>query len=514
MNEKPIKIQLFFAFSMVSIMLLGMFYVYAFFSSVNTAREAVDERLHTAVFAIKEFIPSDYVERVKKGDLTQTEFNFYKAKISEYASRIGVAYIYILTKNDEGRICFALDQDEPIMSVYRRPTEDIKYVYAEKRELHSQGYDPNIDSSVRSIIMPFTDSFGNFYIIGADVKTNYVQGLILSSILRFVASSLIGLVAVFLVTFIFAKKVSKPIEQLSNFTIELCKRDFDESIDFDEVSYGSKEIKNLSQNIDSMRVRLFEHIRKLSKTIKEKEQVEGELAVAGKIQESFLPKSYFLEKDIEISAFIKPAKQTGGDFFDYFQLDENRICFVIGDVSGKGMPAALFMAKTMTLVRSSVKIFEKLTDMIQFINDELSKNNHSCTFVTFFMGIFDTKTKTLSFVNCGHNPPFLLTSSGSHTMLSIKTNTILGVFEGTRFDSETLKLKENDTFFCYTDGVTEAMATDNSFFGELKLENILSSYNSNSSVTEIVNKVAEQVINFEKDCDQSDDITILAIKIL
>lgn len=206
------------------------------------------------------------------------------------------------------------------------------------------------------------------------------------------------------------------------------------------------------------------------------------------------------------------SKAAGGDLYDFFELPDGRTCFAIGDVSGKGMPAALFMARVMTLIRSGAKMSRDLSEIVNFMNDMLAESNERCTFVTFFMCFYNPETSEMEFANCGHNPPYIKKADGKIEAVKVSVNRILGVFPDGGFKSETIKLGAGETLICYTDGVTEALSFGQEFYGEERLEKLLESQPKESRPTDIVNAVMNDVVEFEKGEEQSDDITILAIQ--
>ena len=239
-----------------------------------------------------------------------------------------------------------------------------------------------------------------------------------------------------------------------------------------------------------------------------------ELDAARDIQFGLLPK--LLPRcpesdDFELHAFLAPARGVGGDFYDFTWLDKHRFFFMIGDVSEKGVPAALLMAVTRTLLRSHVRCDVPLCDAIARVNNELASNNDSLMFVTVFCGLFDVRTGELEYCDGGHNPPCLLPGRAPVMMIQKKTGLALGLLPGFRFQSEKMKLRPGDGLFLYTDGITEAMDCSRQLYSEERLQEALTRCAS-APVCDMVHAVMSDVQRFAAGAPQSDDIAVLAIR--
>ena len=198
----------------------------------------------------------------------------------------------------------------------------------------------------------------------------------------------------------------------------------------------------------------------------QKDRMEDELNVGHKIQMSMVPQTFppFPDRDeFSIHAALHPAREVGGDFYDYFFIDENRLCICIGDVSGKGVPAALFMAVTKTLIKARATDDFSTASIITRVNDEISQNNKAYMFVTIFTGILDLRTGNLTFTNAGHNPPHIKRVNGSLELLSQRHGPVIGAQAGLAFKEDTVTLSKGDFLLMYTDGVTEARNREKEF---------------------------------------------------
>ena len=216
------------------------------------------------------------------------------------------------------------------------------------------------------------------------------------------------------------------------------------------------------------------------------------------------------DKPFEISAFMSPAKKVGGDFYDFFYIDEEHIGFVIGDVSGKGIPATLFMVKTMYLIRNHSKFHDNLKEVYENVNNLSCQRNNEDLFVTSWFGKLNINTGKLIFVNAGHNQP-LIKEKNNFEYLNIRPDFVLGGIDGLDYEEHELNLNPGDMIFLYTDGITEANNNYQGFFGENRLKETLNKY-CDESLNEILDKIKNEVYEFCDDEDQFDDMTMLIIK--
>ncbi len=275
------------------------------------------------------------------------------------------------------------------------------------------------------------------------------------------------------------------------------------------------EIKMLAESLENWHGKYGSLVTEQSKTAKEKQKIQKDLESAREIQLNIVPsgKPEFAEHpEIELYAVMKPAEAIGGDLYDYFFIDENRLLIAIGDVSGKGIPASLFMAIASTLIKTHAKVLSS-KEIVSRVNDELSKRNSNQYFLTLFVGILDVKTGILDYCNAAHNFPYVLTLQGEIKILSKSHGLPPGIFKNKTYKSSTIELKEGDLFLLYTDGVINARSTNGKHYGVKKLEQNIRNLLELSS-EEVVNRLVKSVVIYEGENRQSDDITIMAIKYL
>lgn len=251
-------------------------------------------------------------------------------------------------------------------------------------------------------------------------------------------------------------------------------------------------------------------------TQRTKELIESELSVAREIQMSIVPKIFppFPERpEFDVFAVLEPAKEVGGDLFDFFLLDEDHLCFTVGDVSGKGVPASLYMAVTKTLIKAKADIKLSPAEILFQVNNELCADNDSGMFVTEFLGILTISSGELVFSNGGHNVPYLHRENGEVAALPKIPGLALGVMEDFEYVCADVKLRTGESLVLYTDGVTEAINPAGKLLGEQRLENILREFEGKTAREE-VGHILHGTRQFMNGADQSDDITILVIKYL
>jgi sigma-B regulation protein RsbU (phosphoserine phosphatase) len=274
------------------------------------------------------------------------------------------------------------------------------------------------------------------------------------------------------------------------------------------------DLDDLSVTIEKA-IEQINYIKMMEKEHVQLESLKGDLVIAREIQLAILPRVFppFPEDadKLDIAASMTAAKDVGGDFYDFFRIDEDRIGFVIADVSGKGVPAAIFMAVSRTLIRATGISGTSPGECITYSNKLLAQESVDCMFVTVFYGIYNTKTGEIVYCNAGHNPPYILKQNGTVEALPMAKNPMVGAIADMTFQEETLQLEKGETLVMFTDGVTEAMNTQNEEFGEDRLMDTLEEVTMHSS-QEIIDAVKADVKTFTGEAEQSDDITLLVLK--
>jgi sigma-B regulation protein RsbU (phosphoserine phosphatase) len=306
-----------------------------------------------------------------------------------------------------------------------------------------------------------------------------------------------------------AHTIAGPIAKLSAATARIADGDLSRRVDVK----ASNEIGRLSGSFNLMANQLGESIERLKTTTAAKERIESELRVAHQIQMSILPKIFppFPQRsEFDLHALIHPAQEVGGDFYDFF-LIEDELYFVIGDVAGKGVPASLFMAVTITLFRSTLVWGLNPAALLSKLNQHLCADNDESLFVTIFCGKLQVTSGEVLYSNGGHNAPYMLRRSGSLEQLPRVGGPALGLSDAAKYQLGRLTLQPQDALVLYTDGVTEATNPDDQFFHESRLEACLREAPVDIA-RQLVERVSDSVDAFTAGARQADDITLVALR--
>jgi len=323
---------------------------------------------------------------------------------------------------------------------------------------------------------------------------------------------LTGLVFLGGVVWMIAGSITRPLRRLTEAVRTISTGNLD--LPLPEPS-SRDEVGVLSESVSRMQSSLKEYIHHLTETTAAKERIESELHIARDIQMGILPKSFPGPPECPrfcLYAALMPAKEVGGDLYDFFYLDGDHFCFVIGDVSGKGVPASLFMAITRTLIKTRSAAGIGPGQVLTLVNRDLAADNPSMMFVTLFIGILNLNDGRLAYANAGHNPPYrLLEEDRGIEPLVCETACPLGIVEDMEFTSHQAVLRPGQTLFLYTDGVTDAVDEQDRFFGETQLEDVLRSHGE-AHPQKLVETVLSRVQAHADAAPQFDDITLLALR--
>lgn len=340
--------------------------------------------------------------------------------------------------------------------------------------------------------------------------TEQIGGRISAAQKSFILLSIIIILIVGVITFTFSKMITNPFLSLTRGVEEIGKGNLESKV---MVKTGD-ELETLADTFNKMTDDLHVYIKNLEETTTAKERIESELKIAHDIQMGMLPKVFPPFPDmpeIDIYATLEPAREVGGDLFDFFFLDDDHLCFTIGDVSGKGMPASLFMVVTKIMVKTKATKGLTPEKVLDRVNQDISMDNPSLLFVTLFLGILNIRTGELQFANGGHNPPLIIRSNGDIGMMESTGGIALGVMEDFLYGSKTMALQRGDLIVLYSDGVTEAMNRDQALYGDKRLIELMHTL-KDRSVDEIIRGILESVNGFCQDEPRSDDITLLTIR--
>ena len=314
-----------------------------------------------------------------------------------------------------------------------------------------------------------------------------------------------------------ATRFVQPIHELSDGVREIASGNLDKKLD---IRTGN-EIEHLAVCFNAMTDELQSYMQNLTKAVAEKERIATELNVATNIQESMLPTNFPASEKLnfDIYANMHAAKAVGGDFYDFYLLDSRHLLFTIADVSGKGVPAALFMVISKTILKNFAQIMGGMDDLAPLVscaNDQLCQNNDAMMFVTAFIGMLDLGTGQITYVNAGHNPPLIYRAAEHRfSYLDVKRNFVLGGMPGLSYQGQEITLTPGDRFFLYTDGVTEALNEESELYGEERLLSCLNQAATKElSLEKLLAAVRDSLAEHVKTAEQSDDITMMALSYL
>ncbi|PKG32378.1 SpoIIE family protein phosphatase, partial [Methanoregula sp.] len=317
------------------------------------------------------------------------------------------------------------------------------------------------------------------------------------------------IIVVIVLTIVFSRFLTGPLLKLQRGAEEIGQGNLEYRVEVET----RDEFGSLARSFNTMAADLREYISTLKRTTAEKERMLKELEIAKGIQQSFLPESAPTLPGFDLAGYNLPALEVGGDFYDFIPLDSDHYGLVIADVSGKGVPAALFMALSRTLIRASATSVEDPVRSIREANRHIFADSKTSMFVTLFYAVLDCKEKSLMFVNAGHNPPLYLGAGTASVRLLNAEGIALGVLDEIELKSVSIPLQPGDVVVLYTDGVTEAMNAKDDEYGIERLMKCVEETKALPS-QEIINAIVREVVAFAGTHPQHDDITVMVLKVL
>lgn len=343
--------------------------------------------------------------------------------------------------------------------------------------------------------------------------TGAVSSMTAIMLVFFALAIVVIVVIVMIATRVQSRRLTDPIRTLTQGAQTIGAGNLDHEID---VNTGD-ELEILGDTINHMTVSLKEYMTNLEAITADRERIAAELGVAATIQTSMLPCIFpaFPEREeFNIFADMHPAKKVGGDFYDFFLTDPDHLWVVIADVSGKGVPAALFMVIAKTLIKNQAGFCGDPGEVLGVVNNQLCENNDAGMFVTCFVGVLDIPTGKFTFANAGHNAPLLYRAGGNYEWLKVKPGFVLAGLDNMQFVSETLTMRRGDRLYLYTDGVTEALNPAEELYGD---DRLLATMNredvKNQPIEQVVGLVQEDIHVYADGTEQADDITMLLLEI-
>jgi sigma-B regulation protein RsbU (phosphoserine phosphatase) len=488
----------------------------------------IDAKLSTAVHAVREMIPDGYHRRVTgPASISPAEFDELQTRLSGFADRSGLIYVYSYMRFGPHIYTIATSATQREIATGSQTGYFTRYDTAPAKLYQSFAdgkvrFDEYQDSfgRFRSIYMPMRSRDGRIHVIGADVDLGLLDNRLRESLITSILVGVAMFALAMVVGSLLINRIVGPLVRLTSYTRSIEERSFQSNeaeLHAMHAIGGSRrdEVGSLAEAMSGMISRLQRYLIEMEAATAARERVEGELSAARDIQIGMVPRRFppFPERrDIDIYALLEPAKEVGGDLYNYVMIDDNRLFFVIGDVSGKGVPAALFMAMTSTLFKANALSATSTSELMARVNAELSRDNAANLFVTAFAGIIDLRDGSVQYSDAGHEAPFLMRAGGGVTRLAKPEGMALGVFDDAEFADAEVQLAPGDALILFTDGVSEATTAQEELFGVQRIDETLAALAKDPSARRIATGLADRVNLFVGAAPQFDDIAILVVQ--
>lgn len=516
---------------------LLIFAVLSSLISYSAFADVLDQRYADTGYQIgrlaAEVVDGDKLDAYLDPEYQQTEeYKTTMRRLDNITQRMNAAFIYVLQPVDEDwkeiRFLFETVNDNydlsPYLPGYVRESASEEYSTKYKLIYDGKSEEEFVFRSDRqtttgahvSSMVPVKTSDGDV----AGVMCVQLQEDELKPARNKVLGEIAGaaLFMILLVSFVYGwflrKTVAKPIRHIASETVRFSRENELPEVSLTDSVPGNDEIKLLAMHVDKMEYAIKNYTENLKTVTSQKDRMEGELNVASGIQQDIIPNLFppFPERDeFELYAHMAPAKEVGGDFYDFFFVDDDHLALVIADVSGKGAPAALFMMASKIMIKNRAQLGGTPAEVLVDVNQQLSEGNYSNMFVTAWIGILELSTGVLTTSNAGHEYPAIRRADGQFEFFKDKHGFVLGGISGCKYKEETLTLQPGDTLFVYTDGVTEATDKSLHLFGAERLLETLNQ-TPNAAPTDLLNNMSAAIYNFANGMEQADDVTMLALQ--
>lgn len=497
--------------------------------TVVLERQYNDTAYRVAETAESYLNPDRFEEYLSTGK-TDREYEGIEQRLDDLTDKMGATFIYVASvdRTDYRVLTYIYDSVDPDSGFdryelgYTAVGVDEKYVGNVKRMMENGErateylYSYSQESGAHTTAgLPVRDSDGEIVaILGVEMPMTELDNARQTYVLHVVAVSAV-MISLFLLvgSLLLSRGVIQPLILITNEAERFAASGVQRADTMEKVQ-SRNEIGVLASSVGQMELDIEKYVRDLTAVTAERERIGAELSVAFRIQSDILPAVFPAfpdRKDFDIYASMAPAREVGGDFYDFFLIDESRLGLVIADVSGKGVPAALFMMIARTLIRNHVQSGEEPADALTAVNEQLCENNKENMFVTAWLGVLDLSSGQLKFANAGHNPPLFKHGDGEYEYMRVRAGLVLAGMEGIRYRQSSVQLSRGDRIFLYTDGVTEAESQNHIFYGEERLCDVLRGL-TESAPEETVAAVDADVRRFAEGAEQVDDITMMCLE--
>ena len=468
----------------------------------------------------------DHIDHDKVGQYAQTwtEDEDYR-EIWDYLKNVeqasGAAYIYIVTVYEDQTVRYVFDSSgvpigeyDPVSSYFDEVWA--AYTKGERTDSYMVRHSPRY-GYLTSSMLPVIDSSGRVVaLLFVDVWMEVIISTLRGYIIKMIMYSL-GILTVFGIAhwFLMRRNFIGPLMRIRENVTEFAQNGAATTVSLAEI-HTKDEIQDLAQSISLMEGDIVKYIDNIQRITAEKERIGAELTIANQIQADMLPRIFPAfpdRREFDIYATMTPAKEVGGDFYDFFLLDDDRLGLVMADVSGKGVPAALFMVIAKTLIKNRAQMGGSPAEVLQYVNEQLCEGNDAELFVTVWFAILNVKTGKGVAANAGHEHPAIRRADGQYELVVYRHSPAVAVMPGMRFKEHEFELRPGDSLFVYTDGVTEATNAGNQLFGT---DRMLAALNRDSSASPeaILHAVRRDIDAFVGSAPQFDDITMLGLQFM
>lgn len=460
----------------------------------------------------------DYNEIVKKLDLIKSRSGLKFLYVESWDQERNRFTIYYATEPGDGIKDSAYNRE--LLGTRVESNEHFSKLVSDSENLEKWHEDNNSYGHTICAYYPILDSDGNnIALVGADFELYDILNLGKKIINLLIATQISIIIATAVIILAIDRFVSSPLREISKLAKHFVNSDHNK-INVVPINLKTKlakdsDIKLLADSLSKMMLDVKKYSENIRKITAEKEKVSAELNIATKIQKSLIPHIFpaFPElKEIDIYATMDPAQKIGGDFYDFFLMDKDKLAFIIADVSGKGIAAALFMVIAKTLIKNQAVSCSNPKTIIENVNKQMCVGNSLGMFITAFFGILDLKTGEIQYVNAGHVNPIARLEGNNFKELKLDKQFVIAGMPSVKFKLNKIKLSPGDILFMYTDGISEALSKDNSYFGKDNLISVLSSIDPKANLKQISDFVKSKIKEFTNGAEQSDDITMLVIK--
>lgn len=522
LNRLRIRGKLLLLLFLVNLTMTLAYSLYSYQSNKKDIVEGIDREITAIAYGAYHIFPENFHEKIEnKASISEQEYKKFICILKNYKEKTDTKYIYSTMKfGSDIHLIFQSSEEEDIFAVYATSPEALKQVFLDGK-IRFENYTDKF-GSFRSVFVPFETLGGKRYVIGVDKPSEFLNERLTTALLHTFLIGMVIFLVFFFIGYVIITRVVRPLLKLTVSTKKLTEADFKwsekDQAEIRKITESNKdEVGELAGTMSYMYTMLEEYVIKLKETTAEKERTEKEIAIARDIQMGILPQTFPAfpgHKDFDLHAIIEPSRIVGGDLYDYILLDDERLFFMIGDVSDKGVAAALFMAITKTLFRTHVlsKNIGTLCELVTMINQQLSRNNPSLMFVTVYSGILDLKTGEIEYVDAGHEPPFILRNESGVEMLQKKEGLAICFDENYVYNSYRIQLKPGDGIVLYTDGLIDARNEKGERLhveGNLKT---LQKYFKDVPPENINKELFKSIKDFVGNAEQFDDIAILTIR--